>query len=46
MITGKQVMNRKEICSDGEYGWSSMLPYYVKKYNMRLPKDFEKKVLN
>lgn len=44
-ITGLQVMNIREIRTDGEYGWSSMLPYYVKKYNMRLPGDFEAKVL-
>lgn len=25
-ITGKQVMNNREIRTDGEYGWSSMLP--------------------
>ena len=45
-ITGKQVMQIREIRSDGEYGWSSMLPYYVKKYNMRLPSAFVSKVLH
>lgn len=44
MVTGKTVMLKKEIHSDGEYCWSSMLPYYVKEYNMRLPKAFEDKV--
>ena len=44
-LTGKQVMHKKEILDDGEYSWSSMLPYYVKTYNMRLPKAFEDKVL-
>lgn len=31
--------------TDGEYSWLSTLPYYVEKYNLRLPKEFEKKVL-
>lgn len=44
-LTGKQVMHMQEIRNDGEYAWSSMLPYYVKKYNMRLPREFEQKVL-
>ena len=44
-ITGKQVMHIREIRNDGEYAWSSMLPYYVKHYNMRLPVVFEQKVL-
>lgn len=37
-----------ELCgmTDGEYSWISSLCYYVKKYNLRLPKDFEKKVLS
>lgn len=44
MITGERVKRNLEIRSDGEYGWSSMLPYYVRKYNMRLPAEFEAKV--
>ena len=44
-ITGKQVMGFRQILTDGEYGWSSMLPYYIREYNMRLPKAFEDKVL-
>ena len=45
-LTGKQVMSFYELRDDGDYAWSSMLPYYVKKYNMRLPKEFEEKVLS
>ena len=44
-LTGEDVMNHLDIRNDGEYAWSSMLSYYVKKYNMRLPKAFEDKVL-
>lgn len=32
--------------NDGEYTWFNTLAYYVEKYNLRLPKDFEEKVLN
>ena len=31
--------------TDGEYSWMNTLPYYVRKYNLRLPLEFEKKVL-
>lgn len=42
-FTGKEVTQKKEILSDGEYTWNSMLPYYVEKYYLRLPKSFERK---
>lgn len=32
--------------NDGKYSWSSKIPYYVDKYNLRLPEDFEKHILN
>ena len=32
--------------TDGVYSWMSVLPYYVKKYNLRLAKEFENHVLN
>ena len=31
--------------SDGEYAWTSDLPYYVEKYNLKLPDDFIEHVL-
>lgn len=31
--------------TDDEYSWISTLEYYVRKYNLRLPRDFEKKIL-
>lgn len=31
--------------NDGKYSWSSKIPYYVDKYNLRLPKDFEDHIL-
>ena len=44
-FTGNQVTRKRKILTDGTYAWSSMLPYYVKTYNMRLPKVFERMVL-
>lgn len=32
--------------SDGEYAWWNFLAYYVEHYNLRLPDDFEKKILS
>lgn len=31
--------------NDGKYSWSSKIPYYVEKYNLRLPEDFENHIL-
>lgn len=45
VITGKKATDEYFYYSDGEYSWNSMIPYYVKKYNMRLPKEFEKKAI-
>ena len=44
--TGNRVARRRKILTDGVYAWSSMLPYYVKTYNMRLPRVFEAMVLD
>ena len=44
-FTGNRVTRRRKILTDGTYAWSSMLPYYVRTYNMRLPKVFEQMVL-
>ncbi len=36
----------ERVCiSDGVYVWSNILSYYVDKYNLRLPKDFEEHIL-
>ncbi len=34
------------ILTDGEYSWSSTLPYYVEMYNVRLPKEVEDWILS
>lgn len=44
----KKTINAKygySLLYDGLYYWVSTLPYLVKKYNLRLPKEFEDYVL-
>lgn len=45
VITGKRMNGELFGMTDGEYYWMSHLSYYVRKYNLRLPEDFERKVL-
>lgn len=45
VFTGKKVNAELVYMDDGKYSWSSKLPYYVDKYNLRLPEEFEKHVL-
>ena len=32
--------------TDGKYFWANILAWYVDKYNVRLPKEFEAHILN
>ena len=45
VFTGETIPGEKCGMTDGEYTWNSALPYYVEKYNLRLPSVFEEKVL-
>lgn len=45
-ITGEVIPVESTGMTDGEYSWMSVLPHYVRKYNLRLPKEFEQKVLS
>ena len=45
-FTGERIFVESCGMTDGEYTWLSVIPYYVRKYNLRLPKEFEEKVLN
>lgn len=45
-FTGEFIKQEEYGKSDGEYCWMSTLPYYVKKYNLRLSAAFEKYVHN
>lgn len=44
-FTHEKIDGKMEILTDGEYSWSSSLPYFIEKYNLRLLPEFEKKVL-
>lgn len=44
-FTGERIPGYDNGMTDGEYAWMSTLSYYVRKYNLRLPKEFENKVL-
>lgn len=46
VFTGERIFVESCGMTDGEYSWLSVLPYYVRKYNLRLPKEFEEKVFS
>lgn len=46
VVTGKTVHITKAILTDDEYSWPSVFPYYVEKYNLKLPDIFVSKILN
>lgn len=45
VITGENIPMEKLGMNDGEYTWFNILAYYVRKYNLRLPREFEEKIL-
>ena len=45
-FTGEPTHVRHEFQSDGVYEWDIVLAYYVEKYNMKLPENFIKHILN
>ena len=44
-ITGDIIPMTMKGMNDGEFTWFNTLAYYVEKYNLRLPKEFEEKIL-
>ncbi|MBR0342250.1 MAG: hypothetical protein IJH64_08400 [Oscillospiraceae bacterium] len=46
VFTGESIPGEWCGMTDGEFSWISELAYYVEKYNLRLPAEFEKKVLS
>ncbi len=46
VFTGAVIEQESYIMTDGEYSWSSSLGYYIRKYYLRIPQDFERKILN
>lgn len=46
VITGETIPMCIIGMNDGEYTWFNTLAYYVERYNLRLPEEFEKKILD
>ncbi len=46
IFTGKLFLVPCTIMCDEKYSWSTELTYYIDKYNLRLPKDFEEHILS
>ena len=45
VLSGEEINQTNNILTDGEYYWPSSLGYYIRKYNLRIPKEFEDKIL-
>lgn len=46
VFTNKVIPGRMIGLNDGKYCWWNTLAYYVENYNLRLPKEFERHILN
>ena len=45
VFSGEYIPFEVLIMTDGKYFWSNILAWYVDKYNVRLPKEFEAHIL-
>lgn len=45
IFTGKVIPTEVLVMHDGDFYWSNTLAWYVEKYNLRLPQDFERHIL-
>ena len=45
IFTGLRIPYEVLIMSDGDYIWPNILAWYVEKYNLRMPEEFEKYIL-
>jgi len=45
VFTGKWIPTEVLVMSSEDFYWSNELAYYVERYNLRLPKDFEEHIL-
>lgn len=46
VVSGETIKMEKIGMNDGVYTWFNTLAYYVEKYNLRLPKEFEDHILS
>lgn len=45
VFSGEFIPAEVLVMSDGTFYWSNELAWYVERYNLRLPKDFEQHIL-
>lgn len=45
VFSGERIPDEVLVMSAGEFMWSNILSWYVDKYNLRLPKNFEDFIL-
>lgn len=46
VFTGEYIPTEVRVMQDGDYCWSNVLAWYVDKYNVRLPREFEEYILS
>ncbi len=46
VFSGEKITQTNCILTDGEFSWTNSLEYYVRKYNLQIPKELEDKILN
>ena len=46
IFSGERICQTSCILTDGEFSWLNTLGYYVKKYNLQIPKELEDKIIN
>lgn len=43
--TGEKIANGFRVINDGEYEWCDFLTYHIRKYEIKLPKSFLRKIM-
>lgn len=46
IFDGEIIKPRRRFLTDGEYIWSNIMAFYVRKYHLRLPKEIENHILS
>lgn len=46
VFSGDTIPTEVLVMHDGDFFWSNTLAWYVEKYNLRLPRNFEKHILS
>ena len=46
VFTGEYIPREVRVMRDGDYCWPNLLAWYVDKYNVRLPREFEEHILS